>query len=142
RLKMKRKDIKKSCKLGDGMVLLKKYISITDQVEIVQTCQEFGKGYRSRKLNFDMIVDKGLPVVSISIGDSPTFLYGHTKNEKEADEVTLQSGDVLIFGGKSRKIFHGKIFHGVNKIISNSAPEPIQESMLKHGRLNLTFRQY
>lgn len=81
-------------------------------------------------------VDKGLPVVSISIGDSATFLYRY-KDEKEPAEISLQSGDVLIFGGKSRKILHG-----VKEIIQNSAPPPIQESMLKPGRLNLTFRQY
>ena len=78
-------------------------------------------------------VDKGLPVVSISIGDSATFQYARYKDE--VNEVPLQSGDVLIFGGRSRKILHG-----VKEIIQNSAPPPIQES--KAGRLNLTFRQY
>ncbi|KAI3726626.1 hypothetical protein L1987_66424 [Smallanthus sonchifolius] len=44
---------------------------------------------------------RGLPVVSISIGDSAEFLYGftHTTDENNLRKVLLESGDVLIFGG-------------------------------------------
>lgn len=56
----------------------------------------------------------------------------------KADKVVLESGDVLIFGGKSRHIFHG-----VTSVIPNSAPKAlIEETRLCPGRLNLTFRQY
>lgn len=85
-----------------------------------------------------MSLQEGLPVVSISIGDSADFLYGDTRDIGKADNVVLESGDVLIFGGRSRHIFHG-----VTSIIPNSAPDNLlQETRLRPGRLNLTFRQY
>ncbi|GJU57833.1 oxoglutarate/iron-dependent dioxygenase, partial [Tanacetum coccineum] len=65
-------------------------------------------------------LDKGLPVVSISIGDSAQFSYGHQKDATK--EVSLNSGDVLIFGGDSRHIYHG-----VTKIWENTAPQSLLE---------------
>ena len=50
---------------------------------------------------------KGIPIVSFSIGDSAEFLYGDQADAEKADKIKLESGDVLIFGGKSRRIFHG-----------------------------------
>ncbi|KAK9066554.1 hypothetical protein SSX86_013877 [Deinandra increscens subsp. villosa] len=57
-------------------------------------------------------LQRGLPVISISIGNPALFLYGNTNNEKKSDLAVLHSGDVLIYGGKSRPIFHmlGHIF--------------------------------
>jgi alkylated DNA repair dioxygenase AlkB len=79
-----------------------------------------------------------LPVVSFSVGDSAEFLYGDQRDVNKADKVVLESGDVLIFGGKSRHLFHG-----VTSVIPNSAPKAlIEETRLRPGRLNLTFRQY
>ncbi|KAK7378138.1 hypothetical protein VNO80_03575 [Phaseolus coccineus] len=81
---------------------------------------------------------KGLPVVSFSIGDSADFLYGDERNEEEAEAVILDSGDVLIFGGESRHVFHG-----VPSVLPKSAPKQLlRDSNLSPGRLNLTFRQY
>ncbi|KAK7817513.1 alpha-ketoglutarate-dependent dioxygenase alkb [Quercus suber] len=81
---------------------------------------------------------KGLPVVSFSIGDKADFLYGDQRDVDKADRVVLESGDVLIFGGKSRHIFHG-----VTAIHPNSAPKSLlEETKLRPGRLNLSFRQY
>ncbi|PNX56386.1 2OG-Fe(II) oxygenase family protein, partial [Trifolium pratense] len=81
---------------------------------------------------------KGLPVVSFSIGDSAEFLYGDQRNVEKAESVFLESGDVLIFGGESRHVYHG-----VSSIIPNSAPEELlRDTCLCPGRLNLTFRQY
>lgn len=81
---------------------------------------------------------KRLPVVSFSIGDSAEFLYGDHRDIDGADKVKLDSGDVLIFGGESRHIFHG-----VSSISPNTAPNDlIEETNLKPGRLNLTFREY
>lgn len=83
-------------------------------------------------------LQKGLPVVSFSIGDSADFLYGDERDVGKADKVVLKSGDVLIFGGKSRHVFHG-----VTAIHPNSAPKTLlEETGLRPGRLNLTFRQY
>lgn len=81
---------------------------------------------------------KGLPVVSFSLGDSAEFLFGAERDVDMAENIVLQSGDVLLFGGKSRLIFHG-----VSCVQSNTAPKHlIEETKLKPGRLNLTFRQY
>uniref|UniRef100_A0A0D9W0P2 Fe2OG dioxygenase domain-containing protein n=1 Tax=Leersia perrieri TaxID=77586 RepID=A0A0D9W0P2_9ORYZ len=82
--------------------------------------------------------DKGLPVVSFSLGDTAEFLYGDTSNVDKASKVDLESGDVLIFGGKSRLIFHG-----VSRIKPNTAPNWLTDKAeLRPGRLNLTFRQH
>lgn len=81
---------------------------------------------------------KGLPVVSFSIGDTAEFLYSEQRDADKADKVLLESGDILIFGGKSRHIFHG-----VEKILPSTAPKSLlTETSLRPGRLNLTFRQY
>ncbi|KAF5732099.1 2-oxoglutarate-dependent dioxygenase family protein putative isoform 1 [Tripterygium wilfordii] len=81
---------------------------------------------------------KRLPVVSFSIGDSGEFLYGDQPDAEKAKKVVLKSGDVLLFGGTSRHIFHG-----VTSIFSESAPKMLlEETNLRRGRLNLTFREY
>ncbi|KAL5583430.1 hypothetical protein UlMin_015872 [Ulmus minor] len=79
-----------------------------------------------------------LPVVSFSIGDTADFLFGDQRDVDAAQKITLESGDILIFGGQSRHVFHG-----VAAIHSNSAPKALlEETNLRPGRLNLTFRQY
>ncbi|XAR49865.1 DNA oxidative demethylase [Bertholletia excelsa] len=81
---------------------------------------------------------KKLPVVSFSIGDSAEFLYNDQRDVDSAEKVTLESGDVLIFGGKARDVYHG-----VTSILSDTAPKALlEETNLRPGRLNLTFREY
>ncbi|CAL4919756.1 unnamed protein product [Urochloa decumbens] len=83
-------------------------------------------------------LDKGLPVVSFSLGETTEFLYGDVRDEEKVSKVELESGDVLIFGGKSRLIFHG-----VSNMKPKTAPKWLtDETNLRPGRLNLTFRQY
>ncbi|XP_077236948.1 DNA N(6)-methyladenine demethylase ALKBH1C-like [Tasmannia lanceolata] len=83
-------------------------------------------------------ISKGLPVVSFSLGDSAEFLYGVNRIVDQAEKVILESGDVLVFGGESRLIFHG-----VPCILPKTAPRLlVDETNLRPGRLNLTFRQY
>lgn len=83
-------------------------------------------------------IKKGLPVVSFSIGDTAEFLYGDERDVEKAEKIMLESGDVLIFGGASRNVFHG-----VTAIRTHTAPKNLlEETNLRHGRLNLTFRQY
>lgn len=80
----------------------------------------------------------GLPVISFSIGDSADFLYADHRDLDQPQKLLLQSGDVLIFGGPSRNIFHG-----VASIHPNTAPNLLlQHTNLRPGRLNLTFRRY
>ncbi|XP_031478083.1 uncharacterized protein LOC116249094 isoform X2 [Nymphaea colorata] len=106
---------------------------------IVNFYSKSGKlGLHQDKDETDESIRKGLPVVSFSVGDSATFLFGKDKDVEKAEECRLDSGDVLIFGGKSRLIFHG-----VPTIFPDTAPEQLIElTKLRPGRLNLTFRQY
>lgn len=81
---------------------------------------------------------KELPVVSFSIGNSAEFLYSDQRDVATAEKVILESGDVLIFGGKSRHIFHG-----VASVLPDTSPKILlEETNLRPGRLNLTFRQF
>ncbi|CAM0877254.1 unnamed protein product [Alopecurus aequalis] len=81
---------------------------------------------------------KKLPVVSFSFGDTAEFLYSDTRDETKASKVKLESGDVLVFGGKARHIFHG-----VSSIAEKTAPTYVtNQANLRPGRLNLTFRRY
>ena len=74
------------------------------------------------------------PIVSLSIGDEALFRIGGTENRnKPWDDVTLASGDVIVFGGPKRLAFHG-----VPKTRPGTLPEGCG---LKEGRINTTFRQ-
>jgi DNA oxidative demethylase len=75
----------------------------------------------------------GVPVVSISIGDSARFLFGGTRRRDPVETLWLQSGDVVVFGGAARLRYHG-----VTRILPGSAPPALGID----GRFNLTFRQY
>lgn len=75
----------------------------------------------------------GLPVVSVSLGDTARFLFGGTRRRDAVESIFLESGDVFVFGGAARLRYHG-----VSRILSGTAPAPLQLD----GRFNLTFRQY
>lgn len=75
----------------------------------------------------------GVPVVSISIGDSARFLFGGTRRRAPVSQFMLHSGDAFVFGGPSRLCYHG-----VSRIIPGTAPRDLE----MRGRYNLTFRQY
>jgi DNA alkylation damage repair protein AlkB len=75
----------------------------------------------------------GIPVVSISIGDSAKFLFGGTRRRAPVSQFMLTSGDAFVFGGPARLCYHG-----VSRIIPGTAPRDLD----LRGRYNLTFRQY
>lgn len=75
----------------------------------------------------------GLPVVSISIGDTARFLFGGTRRRDAVETIPLRSGDAFVFGGPARLRYHG-----VSRILPGTAPVPLGVA----GRFNLTFRQY
>jgi alkylated DNA repair protein (DNA oxidative demethylase) len=75
---------------------------------------------------------EGLPVVSVSIGDTARFLFGGLRRRDPVEPILLQSGDAFVFGGPARLRFHG-----VSRIVARTAPGEL--AMI--GRFNLTFRQ-
>jgi DNA alkylation damage repair protein AlkB len=90
-------------------------------------------GLHQDKDETERSIAAGLPVVSISLGDTARFLFGGMRRRDAVEAVTLESGDVFVFGGPARLRYHG-----VSKIIPGTAPTELALS----GRLNLTFRQY
>jgi alkylated DNA repair protein (DNA oxidative demethylase) len=75
----------------------------------------------------------GIPVVSISIGDTARFLFGGLKRKEAVEAIPLESGDAFVFGGPARLRYHG-----VSRIVPGTAPPELDLT----GRFNLTFRQY
>jgi alkylated DNA repair protein (DNA oxidative demethylase) len=75
----------------------------------------------------------GLPVVSISLGDTARFLFGGLRRRDPVETILLESGDAFVFGGPARLRYHG-----VSRIIPGTAPTGL--SLV--GRFNLTLRQY
>jgi DNA oxidative demethylase len=75
----------------------------------------------------------GVPVISVSLGDTARFLFGGTRRREPVETVLLESGDAFVFGGPSRLRYHG-----VSRIIRGTAPSALGIE----GRFNLTFRQY
>ena len=78
-------------------------------------------------------LEAGLPVVSVSLGDTARFLFGGVRRKDPVNAIPLQSGDAFVFGGPSRLCYHG-----VSRIVPGTAPPELGLS----GRFNLTFRQY
>ena len=75
----------------------------------------------------------GVPVVSISLGDTARFLFGGVRRRDPVEPVLLESGDAFVFGGPARLRYHG-----VSRIVPGTAPPELGLD----GRFNLTFRQY
>ena len=71
------------------------------------------------------------PVVSVSLGDQCLFRVGGVSRGDPTRSFRLSSGDVFVFGGKSRLIFHGvdRIYPGTSTLLKNP------------GRINLTLRR-
>ena len=74
----------------------------------------------------------GIPIVSVSVGDTAKFLVGGASRRDPKTAVLLQSGDAVVLGGPSRMRYHG-----VLSIVPDTAPAELQ----MEGRFNLTFRQ-
>jgi len=75
----------------------------------------------------------GVPVVSVSLGDTARFLFGGLRRKDPVESRMLESGDAFVFGGPARLRYHG-----VSHIVPGSAPPQLEMT----GRFNLTFRQY
>ena len=76
---------------------------------------------------------EGLPVISLSIGDTALFLFGGLRRRDPIEKIPLESGDAFVFGGPARLRYHG-----VSRILPGTAPTGLPFE----GRLNLTFRKF
>jgi len=74
--------------------------------------------------------DLGAPVVSVSLGLPAIFLYGGLQRRDRVSRLPLFHGDVLVWGGPQRLVFHG-----VAPLADGGHPAT------GRCRLNLTFRR-
>jgi DNA oxidative demethylase len=73
------------------------------------------------------------PVVTISLGDTCVFrMAGVERRTAPFVDVELRSGDLLVFGGPNRRIYHG-----VPKVHDGTAPAWLDVP----GRLSITVRE-
>ena len=74
------------------------------------------------------------PVVTISLGDTCVFrMAGVDRRTSPFVDIELRSGDLLVFGGPNRRIYHG-----VPKVRDGTGPTDIG---LPPGRLSITVRE-
>ncbi|WP_417250144.1 alpha-ketoglutarate-dependent dioxygenase AlkB family protein [Celeribacter sp.] len=75
-------------------------------------------------------VDFSAPVVSISLGDDALFRVGNEARGGRTESIWLTSGDVVVMGGASRRLFHGvdRVKHGSSTLLPRA------------GRINVTLR--
>ena len=74
--------------------------------------------------------DFSQPIVSVSLGLPAVFLFGGLKRSERPRRLPLEHGDVVVWGGPSRMVFHGvePVMHG-------------QHPLTGACRINLTFRK-
>jgi len=90
-------------------------------------------GQHQDKDESEASLSAGLPVVSVSLGDTARFSFGGLRRRDPAETLLLESGDAFVFGGPARLRYHG-----VSRMLPGTAPPALGLS----GRFNLTFRQY
>jgi DNA oxidative demethylase len=73
--------------------------------------------------------DFAQPIVSVSLGLPAVFLLGGAKRTDPTQPIRLAHGDVIVFGGPARLVYHG-----VKPLKPGAHP------LLGEARINLTFR--
>jgi alkylated DNA repair protein (DNA oxidative demethylase) len=74
--------------------------------------------------------DFGAPIVSVSLGLPAIFLFGGLERSEKPRRFRLEHGDVVVWGGPSRLVFHG-----VAPLVDG------EHSLLGRQRINFTFRR-
>jgi DNA oxidative demethylase len=74
--------------------------------------------------------DLTAPIVSVSLGLPATFLFGGNRRSDRPRRILLQSGDVVVWGGADRLVYHG-----VTPVAEGEDP------LIGNRRINLTFRK-
>jgi alkylated DNA repair protein (DNA oxidative demethylase) len=70
------------------------------------------------------------PIVSVSLGLPAVFLFGGRKRSERPRRIPVESGDVVVWGGPSRLVYHG-----VAPLAEGEHPAT------GRTRINLTFRK-
>jgi len=74
--------------------------------------------------------DAWSPIVSVSLGLPAVFLWGGKKRSDAVRRLSLESGDIVVWGGPARFVYHG------------IAPlKPGEHPLTGPARINLTFRK-
>jgi len=74
--------------------------------------------------------DAWAPIVSVSLGLPATFLWGGKRRSDPVRRLRLESGDVVVWGGPARFVYHG-----VAPLKDGEHP------LTGAARINLTFRK-
>lgn len=74
--------------------------------------------------------DMSAPVVSVSLGLPAVFLWGGLTRKDRPQRVRLESGDVIVWGGPARLVYHGIAALGDG-----------EHPLTGRSRVNLTFRK-
>jgi alkylated DNA repair protein (DNA oxidative demethylase) len=74
--------------------------------------------------------DMSQPIVSVSLGLPITFMFGGPMRSDPTTKITLEHGDVVVWGASSRLFFHG-----VGTLRAGLHP------LTGATRINLTFRR-
>ena len=74
--------------------------------------------------------DLAAPVVSVSLGLPAIFLWGGLARSERTRRIRLDSGDVVVWGGPARLVYHG-----VAPLADGEHP------LTRRCRINLTFRR-
>jgi alkylated DNA repair protein (DNA oxidative demethylase) len=74
--------------------------------------------------------DFAQPIISVSLGLPATFLFGGPKRTDRPRRIRLESGDVAVWGGPARLVFHG-----IDPLADGDDP------VTGNCRINLTFRK-
>ena len=70
------------------------------------------------------------PIVSVSLGLPAIFLFGGNSRSDRPRRIPLESGDVVVWGGPDRLVYHG-----VAPLADGHDP------LTGNRRINLTFRK-
>jgi alkylated DNA repair protein (DNA oxidative demethylase) len=74
--------------------------------------------------------DATAPIVSVSLGVTAKFIWGGLERSSAVRRLPLYSGDIVVWGGASRFVYHG------------IAPlRPVPHALTGAERINLTFRK-
>lgn len=74
--------------------------------------------------------DYNAPIVSVSLGLPAVFLFGGLRRNDRPRRFRLESGDVAVWGGSARLVFHG-----IGPLADGNHP------LTGGSRINLTFRR-